>query len=175
MLSGFASLLLLLVLTLLMVTFAYGAISAAPWVPLPHRDVQRLLDLANIKPGELVCDLGCGDGRLVVAAAKIYQARAIGFEIALIPYFIARVRILLAGVGDRVQVRYQNFWHVPLTPADIVICFLTPPAMTKLEAKTSAELKPTARLISYAFRLHNRTPRLVSKPKSTDAPIYLYS
>lgn len=163
--SGIGAILLLLVILLVLATLAWGALSAAPWVPLPRRDVKRLLELARVQPGELVYDLGCGDGRLVVAAAKLYGARAVGFEVALVPYLFAKLRVWLSGVADRATIRYQNFWPVPLTPADAVVCFLTPYAMAKLEPKFTAEAKPGARLVSYAFRFHQRQPSAVSKPQ----------
>jgi SAM-dependent methyltransferase len=175
MLNGIYSILLLFVLLIIFGTLAYGALSAAPWVPLRKKDIKRLLDLANLKPGELVYDLGCGDGRLLIAAAKIYGVRAIGFEIALVPYLIAKLKISLLGLNKQVKVLYKDFWQIPLAPADVVVCFLTPYAMKKLEKKIPSELKHGARFVSYVFQLHSMSNKIISKPSPNDAPIYLYT
>lgn len=175
MLASIYSILLLLVLIIIFGTLAYGALSAAPWVPLKKKDIKRLLDLANLKPGELVYDLGCGDGRLLITAAKIYGVRAVGFEIALLPYLIAKFKILILGLNKQVKVLYKDFWQIPLSPADAVVCFLTPYAMKKMEQKIPRELKPGARFVSYVFQLHSIPNKIVSKPLPTDAPIYLYT
>ncbi|MBI5465955.1 MAG: class I SAM-dependent methyltransferase [Candidatus Kerfeldbacteria bacterium] len=169
--------LLLFCLALLLVvgTLAYGAISAAPWVPLPAKDVARLLALARLKPGELVYDLGCGDGRIIVAAARDFGVRAVGFEVAFLPYCLARLRVFLSGTAGLAEVRYQNFWRVKFTPADAVFCFLTPAAMVKLENKVASELRPGARFVSCVFKLPRRQAGQVSKPSAKDLPIYLYT
>ncbi len=156
-------------------TLAYGALSAAPWVPLGKRDTDRLLHLAQLKPGEVLYDLGCGDGRLVVAAAKVYGVKAVGFEIALLPYLFAKLRVLLSGTSTLVTIRYKDFWQENFRTADAVVCFLTPYALKKLEQKIPAELKPGARFVSYAFKLKPVAPTLTSKPYPTATPIYLYT
>jgi SAM-dependent methyltransferase len=175
MLASIYSILLLLALIIIFGTLAYGALSAAPWVPLKKKDIKRLLDLANLKPGELIYDLGCGDGRLLIMAAKVYGVRAVGFEIALLPYLIAKLKILILGLNKQVKVLYKDFWQIPLSPADAIVCFLTPYAMKKLERKIPSELKPGARFVSYVFQLHSLPNKIVSKPLPTDAPIYLYT
>ncbi len=175
MLSAPVLALLFLVVLSLLGTLAYGALSAAPWVPLGRADTERLLHLAQLCPGELLYDLGCGDGRLLTAAAKRYGVRAVGFEIALLPYLLAQARIRLAGVGERVTVRYQSFWHVPFDRADAVVCFLTPQALQRLQTKIPSELKPSARFVTYAFKLKSLSPTFVSKPSPTATPIYLYT
>ena len=156
-------------------TLAYGALSAAPWVPLGQRDVERLLHLAQLKPGELLYDLGCGDGRLLVTATKLYQVRAVGFEVALVPYLLARLRIYFSGTSKTVSVHYRSFWTESFKPADAVVCFLTPQALKKLEAKIPSELCPGARFVTYAFKLKSMTPTLVSKPRPLATSIYLYT
>jgi SAM-dependent methyltransferase len=131
-------------------TAAIGAISAAPWVPLRSREIRRLLTLAGVKPGELVYDLGAGDGRILAIAAREFKAKAVGYEIAALPYVFARLRLWrIPGAS----VRAANFFRVSLAPADVVVCFLTPMAMTKLVPKLERELKPGARFVSYAFPL----------------------
>ena len=173
MIPGIISLLLLVLLLIVFGTLAYGAWSAAPWVPLSGRDVERLLDLAELKPGELFYDLGCGDGRMLTAAAR-RGAQAVGFEIALVPYLLAHVRRLLSSERSLISIRYQNFWKVPLTGVKVVGCFLTPSAMARLEPKLAAELEVGARFVTYAFKLPNRPLTRTSKPTPDSTKIYCY-
>jgi hypothetical protein len=85
----------IVVIFLVLGTFALGGILAAPWVPLWQKDIRRMLKLANVKPGETVYDLGAGDGRIVIMAGKEFGAKAIGYEIAILPYLAARVKYYL--------------------------------------------------------------------------------
>jgi len=84
-------------------TFAYAGFRGAPWVPMRAGDVERVVRLAAIKPGQTVYDLGCGDGRLLFAAAT-HGAVAHGFEISLLPLVIAKVRWLFAKHRARVTI-----------------------------------------------------------------------
>lgn len=175
MLGSLGALLLLVAILAVMGTLAYGAYSAAPWVPLLRHDVERMVRLVRLSPGETLYDLGCGDGRLLMAAAERYHVRAVGFELALVPYCLAHIRRLLSPQRALISIRYQDFWNVSLAPADAVVCFLTPYAMRKLEQKIPAELKPGARFATYAFRLHSLEPELVDRELPNDTPIYLYT
>jgi SAM-dependent methyltransferase len=173
--SVMLALLLLCCLVLVFGSLAYGAVSAAPWVPMWRKDIKRLIELAQPKPGEIFFDLGCGDGRMLEIAAKQYGLNVVGFEVAILPYLLARLRLWFKGLWKRGEVRLQNFWKVDLAQADIIACFLTPPAMQKLEAKLLTELKPGARFVTYVFPLPNQLPSAVSKPLDKDNTIYLYT
>lgn len=136
--------LLVLILVPILATFAYASVSGAPWVPTWRRDVERFLKLAQLKPGERFYDLGCGDGRLVAAAARA-GATAIGFECSLLPYILARIRCSSA------RVHYRDFWNVDLSDADVVYCFLMPKVYPKLKEKLERECKPGTRIILYVW------------------------
>lgn len=153
---------------------AWAGLSAAPFVPTRQRDVERMLRLSELKAGELVYDLGAGDGRYVVTAAKRYGARAVGFEISLLPYWIGRFRIWRAGQGGRAQLRMQDFFNQDLSAADVVVCFLTPPAMAKLSPKFKRELRPGTRVVSYAFPMHDWTAVLKDKPNPGTMAVHVY-
>lgn len=153
---------------------AYGAVSAAPWVPLPQRDVRRLISICQPRPGEVLYDLGCGDGRVVAVAGRDFALRSVGFEVAVVPYLLAKARLWLAGLNNA-QIWLKNFWQADLSQADIVVCFLTPAAMIKLLPKLQRELKPGARFATYAFPLPLLTPTEINKPLHSDAKIYLYT
>ena len=163
-----------LLVVVILGTFAYGGISAAPWVPVWQRDVERMSALAKIKPGEIVYDLGAGDGRIVITAAKQYGAQATGFEIAVLPFIIGYIRIQLAGVQKKARLRYRNFYNQDLSTADVIFAFLTPPAMEKLKPKFEKEIKSGCRIVSYAFAVPGWEPTTVDKPNQKTTAIYLY-
>src|SRR3989344_7245952 len=91
-----------------LISFAYGGLRGAPWVPTWSKDIQRFVKLADIKPGQRFYDLGCGDGRLVCAAAKA-GAKSVGFEVALLPYILAKVRAIFTGHDSKIK--YKDFWY----------------------------------------------------------------
>jgi len=161
-------------LAFVMISFAYGGISAAPWVPLWRRDIERIIVLADLKDGQILYDLGAGDGRIILAAAKTKAIRAIGFEVAILPYLIGWCKILLTKKTGSVDLQFRNFFKQNLGDADVICCFLTPPAMRKLEPKLDRELKTGAKIFSYAFPLPNWQPIVVDKPDPNRAKIYVY-
>lgn len=154
---------------------AWAGWRAAPFVPTRQRDVERMLRLSQLKSNELVYDLGAGDGRYIVTAAKKYQARTVGFEISLFPYLIGWWRIWRARQGSRAAMRLQDFFHQDLSDADVVVCFLTPGAMKKLSLKFQHELRPGTRVVSYAFPMQDRVEILKDKPSPGTMAVYVYT
>ncbi|USN54003.1 MAG: class I SAM-dependent methyltransferase [Candidatus Nomurabacteria bacterium] len=152
---------------------AFAGLRAAPWLPTRQRDVERMFQLSNVQPGELVMDLGAGDGRFLLHAVKQYQARAEGFEISLLPYLASLWR--LRGLArSQAKMHFRDFFHQKLDQADLIACFLTPKAMAKLEKKWLAEAKPGSRLVSYAFPFPNISPKKADKPDPKSGTVYLY-
>jgi hypothetical protein len=174
MLDGLISLILLSVIVLAFGTLAYGAVSAAPWVPLRSRDVKRLLQAANLKGGEVFIDLGSGDGRILTAAAR-QGAEAVGYEVALVPYAFSQVRRLFCPQRSHISIRLKSFWSERFDGADVIACFLTPPAMVRLQGRIPGELKKGARFVTYAFPLPDTTPSNVDKPTNKSVSIYTYT
>lgn len=140
-------LLLALILIPILATFAYASISGAPWVPTWRRDVERFLKLAQLKPGERFYDLGCGDGRLVVAAART-GAIATGFECSILPYVLARIR---CAFRQSAYVLYRDFWKTDFSDAGVVYCFLMPKVYPKLKEKLERECRSGTRVILYVW------------------------
>jgi SAM-dependent methyltransferase len=142
----------------------------APWLPMRMRTVHKLLALCEVGPGDVVYDLGCGDGRLIIAAARRYGARAVGIEIHPLRVLWCRALIALLGLSDRVQVVWGDFFNQDLSGASVVICYLLQRTNEKLEGKLRQELAPGTRVVSKRFTF--RGLRLVRRD-DTDR-LYLY-
>lgn len=155
-------------------SFAVGGYLAAPWVPLWRRDVRRMLTVARVQPNELVIDLGAGDGRIIISAARDFGANAIGYELAILPFLIGHGILTARRLRRRVTLRYQNFFNASLAPANVVTAFLSHRAMEQLRPKFEAELAPGTRVVSYAFPIPGWDPTHVDKPSPNAASIYLY-
>jgi|SRR3989344_5272539 len=167
-------LIFLILFLLILGTFAYAGLIAAPWVPLWQKDVRRMLTLAQIKPGEILYDLGAGDGRIIIMAAKEFGATAVGFEIAVLPYLLGLFKIRLQGLGGKAILKYADFYRNDLSQADVICTFLTPQAMIKLKSKLKKEIKPGGRIVSYAFSLLDWPAEKIDKPSQKSTTIYLY-
>ena len=147
---------------------------AAPWVPSGRKTINKIIEVAGIKKDDLVYDLGSGDGRWLIRIAKNTEAsKVIGFEISLLPYIISRVKLLFTRKNN-IKVLFNDFLKTDLSKANVILCFLTPKAMIKLEPKLKNELKPNSTFISYAFKLPNTKPHSIAKVGSKSLPIYLY-
>src|SRR5690606_2153381 len=132
-------------------TAALAGFLAAPWLPVRQKELTRLFELLPLKPGSVFYDLGCGDGRIMIEAVRQYSVHAKGFEISMLPFAACWLRLRFFSKRNLVQLRYTNLFTVPLYEAETVFCFLTPAAMQKLGAKFVRELRPGARIVSYAF------------------------
>lgn len=152
--------LLLLVFLPTMIAFLGGA----PWVPTPTVRVKKMLELANIKPGEKVYDIGCGDGRMVVLANKLYQAKSVGIELSPILYMAAKLRNLLS--GTKAQFLLRDLRKHTFHDADVLMFYLLPGILKKMAPKFAKELKPGTRLISYAFSIEGWEPTYI-EPKDS--------
>ena len=161
----------LAVLFLLVLSMAYAAKSGAPWVPTWRRDIERFLALANPQKGELMYELGCGDGRVVVTAAKERGVRGVGVELSILQAVAAKVRAMLSGTG--VKIRWRNAFHVNLRDADLVYLFLMPETYEKIRPKLEKELKPGARVVSYVWPIPGWTPAAADRAEGQNA-LYLY-
>ena len=129
--------------------FMIASISGAPWVPARSFDIADILDDAKLSKGDVFLELGCGDGRLVRAAAK-RGAIATGYELNPVIWFIAW---LLSIRTTNAHIKLANLWKIDLSKADVVLAFLVPRTMRRLEIKVEKEMKKGSTLISYIFPL----------------------
>ncbi|MBI4094900.1 MAG: class I SAM-dependent methyltransferase [Candidatus Liptonbacteria bacterium] len=151
---------------------AYIGITSAPYAGTPKRVIRKALELANLKPGEKFYDLGCGDGRAVIIAAKEFGAHATGYELSWQWYLISKLKLLFSGARNA-EIQLKNLHAADLRDADVIFVWLTPKAYPKLERKFKNELKRGARVVAYSSPLPFWNPRLVV-PFSDTSRLFLY-
>lgn len=132
---------------------ASEAIDGGPYVPTPDVIVSRMLELAGVRPDDLVVDLGSGDGRLVIEAARRYGARGLGVEREARLVDLARAAADKAEVGERVSFRQGDIFETDLRGATVVTLYLLPRLLVQLLPKLRAELGPGARIVSHDYPL----------------------
>ena len=141
---------------------------SSPFVPTPEVVGEAMLDLAGVTPADVVYDLGSGDGRLVIAAARRFGARAVGVELDPALVHESRERALRAGVADRVRFLWQDLFATDLGEATVVTLYLGEAVNRRLVPKLLAELRPGARVVSHDFDLGDWRPDLVRHVSGPD-------
>jgi precorrin-6B methylase 2 len=148
-----------------------------PYVPTPQEVVERMLELAQVKKGDVVYDLGSGDGRIVVTAAKKYGVKAIGFEIDPERIKESAENIKKAGVGDLVEIRQQDIRTVDLSPATVLTMYLLPEVNLMIRPNIWKQMKPGSRVVSHDFDMGDWKPLKTEHIKdgsSWDHTLYLW-
>ena len=135
--------------------------SIAPFVQTPLEVAKKMLDLSQIKSGEVLYDLGCGDGRLIILAAKDVGARSTGIELREDLVERARTEIKRLNLEDKVKVIQGNFFDVNISDANVITLYLTSSANERLRPKLEAELKPGVRVVSHDFKVPGWKPSAV--------------
>jgi SAM-dependent methyltransferase len=126
-------------------SFAFGA----GYQPTPPKVVERMLELAAIRPEELVYDLGAGTGAIVFRAARQYRARVVAVELEPIRVAFLRLRRSLSSDRSRITILWTDLFQVDLQPAGVLFLFLWPSAMRRLKPRLESQLSPGARVISH--------------------------
>jgi len=156
---------------LLGITWVYlPLLWGAPWVPARMCVARKMLELADVQPGQRVIDLGAGDGRIVTLAARGFGAQATGVEVDPIRCLIANGLIALRGLRNRARVQWGSMYSVDLADADVVIFYLWPKANRRLEPILAAGLRPGAKVVTHQFSMINWHPIAVDQ----ESRIYLY-
>lgn len=147
----------------------------APYVASPARVVDLMLELARIKPGETVYDLGSGDGRIVLAAAGKYKAKAVGVEISPKLVASATSEIEKAGLSSQARVMQGDVLQADLTGADVVTMYLETELNAKLRPRLEKFLKPGARVVSHDYPVPGWKAARIEKIEGRQThTIYLY-
>jgi len=144
--------------------------TGAPWVPTGKKTVQSMLEIANVGSGDIVFDLGSGDGRIVFAAAR-RGAKAIGIDINPLWILWCRMISLFCGFKDDVKFLLGNFFDHDLSDASVVTMYLLQETNERVQNKLASELKIGARVVSHVFTFPGWTP--VLEDKKIDIRLYV--
>ena len=143
-----------------------------PWVPSPDEVIDTMLRMARVGRRDVVYDLGCGDGRVVIAAARM-GARAVGIDIEPVRISEANEAASKAGVAERVRFIEQDFHQADISSATVVALYLYTREMAKLKPKLLGQLKPGSRVVAYQFNgLGDWKPKKVSRKHHY--PVYVW-
>jgi len=156
------------IFVLLMILPFFGV----PWVPTSQRVGRQMFELAGLKAGETVVDFGCGEGALLIVAAKEFGANGIGFDHNPTLVLLGRIRARLASVSDKVKIKQGNFFKLDMPAADLVACYLFPEVQAKLEARLLEAYPSGTRVVSHDFRYPSL--KLEKKKKFKKSTVYLY-
>lgn len=140
----FLSLIFLLSALWILVPAFYGP----PSVPTKLVRVRKALQLVDLKPDEVLYDLGAGDGRVLLLAAQEFNAKTVGVEIGPVQCALIWLRAVANGLDDKVQVKWENYLKADLSAADVVFVYATSREVAKLAAHLEKQMKPGARLVS---------------------------
>jgi len=136
----------------------WSAFLGAGWEPTSGRKVRRMLEMSEAGPSDDVYDLGSGDGRIIVEAARTFGARAVGVEADPFRVLYSKISVASRNLRDRVKVVWGNFFRVDLKEATIVTLFLTQGTNRRLKPKLLAELKPGTRVVSSVWTFDDWAP-----------------
>lgn len=148
-----------------------------PFVPTPQDVVERMLELAQVKKGDVVYDLGSGDGRIVITAAKKYGVKAVGFEIDPDLLKQSRESIKKEGLAHLAEIREQDILTVNLGPASVVTMYLLPEVNLRLRPNVWRQLKPGSRVVSHDFDMGDWKPvktESIKDKSGWDHTLYLW-
>jgi precorrin-6B methylase 2 len=129
-----------------------------PFITTPDEVVVRMLELAGTRAGDLVADLGSGDGRIVITAARNFGARGLGIELDAALVDRSRKNAAAAGVADRVSIVQGDVLTADFSQASVVMVYLLPNLMSQLQPRFVSELKPGTRIVSHSFRMTGWRP-----------------
>lgn len=135
----------------------------APYVATPQEVVDRMLELAEVRKDDVVYDLGSGDGRIVITAARRYGARGIGFEIDPNLVQLSRDNARRAGVSTLAEFRLRDVMTVDLSPASVVTLYLFHEANLSLRPRLLSQLRPGSRVVSHDFHMGDWVPDRVER------------
>jgi protein-L-isoaspartate O-methyltransferase len=151
--------------------------SLAPYVVSPQVIVDRMLELANLKQGETLYDLGSGDGRIIITASQRYRAKAVGVEISDRLVKATNEKIGQLGLQNLCSVIHGDLLQVDLSPADVVTIYLMTNSNELLRPNLEKYLKAGARVVSHEYAVPGWKPRFVQRPDpdTRGHVIYLYT
>ncbi len=143
------------------------------FVPTPHEVVDDMLRLANVRKGDILYDLGSGDGRIAIAAAKKYGIRAVGIEIDPERIREANENAKKAGVASLVEFRQEDLFKADFKEATVITLYLLPDLNVKLRPRLWEELRPGTRIVSHQFDMGTWKPE--KRLESSNRTVYFWT
>lgn len=151
--------------TLLLPVFAHAELRLdVPYVSTPQAVVDKMLEMGSVGPKDVVYDLGCGDGRIVITAAKMHGARGVGIDLDPKRIEEANANLKAAGVESRVKFVQADLFHSNLSEASVVMLYLLPEVNVALRPQLWRQLKLGTRVVSHAFEMGPEWP-----PEASDS------
>ncbi len=126
-------------------------ITKVPFVSLSKKDIHKILKMMNLKEGEVLVDLGCGDSQFLIEAEKKYKVKTIGYELSLTAFILSKINILLKKAKTKIYLK--DFFKINLSYSDVIFCYLFPNVMARLSEKLKKEVKTGTKIFSLAFPL----------------------
>lgn len=148
----------------------WSDVIGAGFEPTSRKLVKKMLDMARAGEGDVVYDLGSGDGRIVIEAARSYDAQAVGIEADPLRYIWSRMKVMLLGLQNQVTMVWGNFFREDTSRATVVTLFLSSKANQNLKNKLQSELQPGTRVVTYYWMINGWKP--VREDKENQ--IYMY-
>lgn len=158
------------VFVLLLASVIWPWSMGAAWTPTPMPTVRKMLKMARVSEGDVLYDLGSGDGRIIVTAGREFRAQATGIEIEPIRFLYTWLRLRLLGLNGQVHIRFGDIFKQDLQQASVITVFLTNKANNRLKAEAFGGLKPKTRVVSYLWTFDKWQPVEVDEENR----IYLY-
>ena len=145
------------------------------WVPSAPEVIAAMMEAAKVGPGDVVYDLGCGEGEVVIAAAKLHGARGVGVDLDPERIRNARANAARAGVTERVTFIEQDLFKTDVRPATVVTLYLLPELNERLRPKLLRELRPGSRIVSHDFGMGDWVPeRTITVPLLREHRVLLW-
>ena len=167
MITTVLSFTLILVLLFLSGSIIIPNFFGAPWFPTSHARIQQALRLCGAKPGEILCDLGCGDGRVLITGVKEFGLKGIGVEIDPIKVWVSKWKVRRIGLLDKIKIIRKSVYEFDYSHVDILFIYLTHQAQDRLLPILKKKIKPGARIVCYKFCMKGVKPDQISKDGST--------
>lgn len=141
----------------------------SPWWRTSPRIARIQCKLAKVKKGDIVYDLGSGEGTALIVAAKEFDATGVGVEIDPFRVFTSKFSITLSELSDKIKIYRKNFFEVDVSDATVVIMYLIPKTLARLRPKLLKELKPGTRVVTFVYRID--LP-LIAKDEKNEVYVY---
>jgi cyclopropane fatty-acyl-phospholipid synthase-like methyltransferase len=149
-----AGIIVLIVGVWILVPIFYGV----PWRATKDRRIRKALQLASLKPGETLYDLGSGDGRVLIIGAREFGASGVGIEVGPVQVVLSKLMFFLNGINSKVRVRREDFYRSDLRTADVVFAYLTSDQAPHLQKQFEKQLKNGARVVTISFDIPGWQP-----------------